>query len=142
MSMAERDCRAPAERIKERPCDPALHRPSSNRNSAERRAGDARGRGTISNRAIPALLRASGADPMFKQLSRVSALQEAIGFSLAAYIRLVRRTNRFEQPDLEALVDGRLPVIVAMWHGQHFMIPYARPKSLPSMAALISRHGD
>jgi lysophospholipid acyltransferase (LPLAT)-like uncharacterized protein len=79
---------------------------------------------------------------MLKRLSMMGALQEAVGFSLATYIRLVRRTNRFEQPDLEALVDGRLPVIVAMWHGQHFMISYARPKTLLRMAALISRHRD
>ncbi|HLJ71355.1 MAG TPA: lysophospholipid acyltransferase family protein [Roseiarcus sp.] len=79
---------------------------------------------------------------MLKRLGKSKLAHEALGLLLAAYIRLVRRTNRFDQPDLEALVDGKLPVIVAMWHGQHFMIPFARPKTMPRIAALISRHGD
>ncbi|HLH51739.1 MAG TPA: lysophospholipid acyltransferase family protein [Roseiarcus sp.] len=79
---------------------------------------------------------------MLKRLGKSKLAHEALGFLLAAYIRLVRRTNRFDQPDLEKLVDGKLPVIVAMWHGQHFMIPFARPKTMPRLAALISRHGD
>lgn len=79
---------------------------------------------------------------MLKRLSKSKLAHEALGFLLAAYIRLVRRTNRFDQPDLEKLVDGKLPVIVAMWHGQHFMIPFARPRTMPKIAALISRHGD
>ena len=29
-----------------------------------------------------------------------------------------------------------------MWHGQHFMISFAWPRSIDRMAALISRHGD
>jgi lysophospholipid acyltransferase (LPLAT)-like uncharacterized protein len=79
---------------------------------------------------------------MLKRLGKSKLAHEALGFLLAAYIRLVRRTNRFDRPDLEKLVDGKLPVIVAMWHGQHFMIPFARPKTMPRLAALISRHGD
>lgn len=79
---------------------------------------------------------------MLKRLGKSKLAHEALGFLLAAYIRLVRRTTRFDQPDLEGLVDGKLPVIVAMWHGQHFMISFARPKTMPRIAALISRHGD
>lgn len=79
---------------------------------------------------------------MLKGLGKSKFAHEALGFILAGYIRLVRRTNRFELPDIEKLVDGKLPVIVAMWHGQHFMIPYARPRTMKSLAALISRHDD
>src|SRR5579872_543791 len=79
---------------------------------------------------------------MLKRLGKSKLAHEALGLLLAAYMRLVRRTNRFDQPDLEKLVEGKLPVIVAMWHGQHFMIHFARPKTMPRMAALISRHDD
>ena len=81
---------------------------------------------------------------MLKRLGRTRFVQEALGLLLAAYIRLVRRTNRFatEPPDLDAFIAGQTPLIVAMWHGQHFMISYAWPKSIARMAALISRHGD
>jgi lysophospholipid acyltransferase (LPLAT)-like uncharacterized protein len=71
-------------------------------------------------------------------------VQETLGFLLAVYIWLVRRTNRFvvEPPDLDAAIAGQTPLIVAMWHGQHFMISFAWPRSIARMAALISRHGD
>jgi lysophospholipid acyltransferase (LPLAT)-like uncharacterized protein len=69
---------------------------------------------------------------------------ETLGFLLAQYLRLVRRTNRFthEPADLEAVILGHMPVIVAMWHGQHLMISFAWPKSIGRVAALISRHRD
>lgn len=81
---------------------------------------------------------------MLKRLGRVKFLQEALGFLLAAYIRLVRRTNRFESEpaDLEALAADNAPLIIAMWHGQHFMISFGRPPVLKRVVALISRHGD
>jgi hypothetical protein len=81
---------------------------------------------------------------MFKRLGKTRYAQEALGFFLAAYIWLVRRTNRFviEPQDLDAFVAGQTPVIVAMWHGQHFMVSFAWPKAVVRMAALISRHGD
>jgi lysophospholipid acyltransferase (LPLAT)-like uncharacterized protein len=67
-----------------------------------------------------------------------------LGFLLAQYLRFVRRTNRFthEPADLEAVLGGNAPVIVAMWHGQHLMIPFVWPKSIARAAALISRHRD
>jgi lysophospholipid acyltransferase (LPLAT)-like uncharacterized protein len=81
---------------------------------------------------------------MHKRLGRTKFAQEALGFLLATYIRLVRRTNRFilEPNDIDQAIAGQTPLIVAMWHGQHFMISYAWPRSIARMAALISRHGD
>ncbi len=69
--------------------------------------------------------------------------QEALGRLLAGYLRLVRRTNRivFEPADIYDHVRPELPVIYAMWHGQHIMIPFARPDWMPA-ASLVSRHGD
>jgi len=81
---------------------------------------------------------------MLKRLGQMTFVQEALGLMLAAYIRLIRASNRFaiEPPDIDAAIHGQTPVIVAMWHGQHFMISFAWPKSIARMAALISRHGD
>jgi lysophospholipid acyltransferase (LPLAT)-like uncharacterized protein len=69
--------------------------------------------------------------------------QEALGRSLAWYLRLVRRTNRFvtEPADIYERVRPELPLIIAMWHGQHIMIPFARPDWMPA-CSLVSRHGD
>jgi lysophospholipid acyltransferase (LPLAT)-like uncharacterized protein len=69
--------------------------------------------------------------------------QEAIGRTLAGYLRLVRRTNRFvtEPADILDQVRPELPLIFAMWHGQHIMIPFARPDWMPA-CSLVSRHGD
>jgi lysophospholipid acyltransferase (LPLAT)-like uncharacterized protein len=73
-----------------------------------------------------------------------SAAQETLGALFAAYIWLVRRTNRFtiEPADLNDRITGNTPVIVAMWHGQHMMISYAWPSAIERMGALISRHVD
>lgn len=71
-------------------------------------------------------------------------MQEALGFLLAAYLRLVQRTTRFryEPADVDAAIAGQTPLIVAMWHGQHLMISFAWPRSIVRMAALISRSVD
>jgi lysophospholipid acyltransferase (LPLAT)-like uncharacterized protein len=70
--------------------------------------------------------------------------QEAFGLLLAGYLRLVERTSRFTTvpADLDAYVKGRTPVIAAMWHGQHLMMPLARPATFGPLAVLISRHED
>ena len=70
--------------------------------------------------------------------------EEVLGLLFALYLWLVRRTNRFvrEPADLDSVIAGQTPVIVAMWHGQHLMISFAWPKSIAAMAALISRHRD
>ena len=80
---------------------------------------------------------------MLKKLGRTRFVQEAIGFILVAYLRLVRRTTRFtcDPPDFLEAMEPRLPVITAMWHGQHFMVHYAWPRGA-RVAALISRSGD
>lgn len=80
---------------------------------------------------------------LLKRIGRSRIAQETAGFVLAAYLRLVRATNRFaiEPADFTGTIAPHLPVITAMWHGQHFMIHYAWPRGA-RVAALISRHGD
>ena len=81
---------------------------------------------------------------MARRFGRSELAQEAIGRMLASYLRLVRRTSRITTvpDDLDALIKGRLPLIAAMWHGQHLMMPLARPVTMDRLAVLISRHED
>ena len=55
----------------------------------------------------------------------------------------MRRTNRFvmEPEDAYDRIGPLMPVIAAMWHGQHFMVHFAkRPQD--RAASLVSRSGD
>ena len=80
---------------------------------------------------------------MFKTLGRTAYVQSAIGASAVAWLRLVRATTRFDIEPVgfpDAARDDQ-PIIVAMWHGQHFMVSYAWPRGM-RVSALISRSGD
>ena len=69
---------------------------------------------------------------MIKRLGRHPWVLSGVGSLLAGYLKLVYHTNRFViDPDgVHARMEEELPVIVAMWHGQHFMVPFAKPVSL------------
>ena len=80
---------------------------------------------------------------LLKRIIRSRAVQESLGFLVAGYLGLVRRTNRFvmEPADAYDRIGPQMPVIAAMWHGQHFMIHFAkRPQD--RAAILVSRSGD
>lgn len=81
---------------------------------------------------------------MALQIFKKPAVQEAIGRLLASYLRFVQKTNRISivpEAVYETKVRPDLPVIVAMWHGQHLMVPYGRPDWM-NASSLVSRHGD
>ena len=80
---------------------------------------------------------------MLKGLLRSRAALAAASLIASGYLRFVRATNSFAQepPGFLDRIAPELPVIVAMWHGQHFMIHYAWPPGA-RVAALISRHKD
>lgn len=80
---------------------------------------------------------------LLKRIARSRPVQETLGLLLAGYLRLVRATSRVttDPADLYEKAGPEMPVIVAMWHGQHFMVPFARRPQDPA-AALVSRHGD
>ena len=80
---------------------------------------------------------------MLKTLGRTRGALEAAGAIVGSYLKLVQATTRFiqEPPGFLDSIHGDLPAIVAMWHGQHFMVHYAWPAKTP-IAALISRHED
>ena len=78
-----------------------------------------------------------------KKILRSRPVLRGAGKAMAAYLKLVQRTNRFvvEPADAEGAIYAHAPVIIAMWHGQHFMIPFIkRPQD--RAAVIISRHGD
>nr|WP_194303971.1 lysophospholipid acyltransferase family protein [Chthonobacter albigriseus] len=70
-------------------------------------------------------------------------VQQTLGTLLAGYLKTVRHTSRFvfDPPDLYERVAGMTPVIIAMWHGQHFMMPFARPEGM-DVRVMISRHAE
>jgi lysophospholipid acyltransferase (LPLAT)-like uncharacterized protein len=80
---------------------------------------------------------------MLKRLGRSAAVQSLVGALAVAWLRLVRATTRFvvEPEGFPEATRREEPVIVAMWHGQHFMVSYAWPKGM-RVSALISRSGD
>jgi lysophospholipid acyltransferase (LPLAT)-like uncharacterized protein len=81
---------------------------------------------------------------MARRVGRSELGQDAVGFLLASYLRLVERTGRFTTipEDLDAHIADERPIIAAMWHGQHLMAPLARPRTMGPVAVLISRHED
>jgi lysophospholipid acyltransferase (LPLAT)-like uncharacterized protein len=70
------------------------------------------------------------------------AFLKTTGVLSAEYLRLVWATNRvtFDPPDIHKRMQQELPVILAMWHGQHFLIPFVR--GTVKSKVLVSRHRD
>src|SRR5215472_4553530 len=77
-----------------------------------------------------------------RRIARSPTVQRFIGLLAAEYLRLVWRTSRLtiEPADLYKTVEPHQPVIVAMWHGQHFMVPFLSRGH--RVKVLISRHRD
>jgi lysophospholipid acyltransferase (LPLAT)-like uncharacterized protein len=80
---------------------------------------------------------------LIKRITRSRFVQEALGFLVARYLTFVQRTNRFvmEPADAYDRIGPQMPVIAAMWHGQHFMIHFAK-RHQDKAASLVSRSGD
>ncbi len=77
-----------------------------------------------------------------RRIARSPALQKTLGFIAAGYLRLVWRTNllTIDPADAYDRIEPDQPVILALWHGQHFMAPFVRRKH--RVKVLISRHRD
>jgi len=77
-----------------------------------------------------------------RKISRSPWFQRAAGFLAAEFLRLVWLTNRFslDPPDIYEKAEPDFPLIIAFWHGQHFMMPFLRRNYRAKV--LISRHGD
>ncbi|MCX2723838.1 lysophospholipid acyltransferase family protein [Roseibium salinum] len=80
---------------------------------------------------------------MMKRLARHPWVLSGVGTLLAGYLKLVYLTNRFvlDPEGVHEDTEQHLPVIVAMWHGQHFLVPFAKPSHWPAKV-MISRSVD
>jgi lysophospholipid acyltransferase (LPLAT)-like uncharacterized protein len=84
-----------------------------------------------------------------KRLLRQPPVTRALGRIAAGYLRLVGATNRFTleaggrngEPTGYDWLDGQIPAIVGMWHGQHIQMPLMRRPS-DRVATIISRNPD
>jgi lysophospholipid acyltransferase (LPLAT)-like uncharacterized protein len=78
-----------------------------------------------------------------RQLTRSHWVQRATGIAAAHYLRFVWQTTRFsvEPADVYERIYHYAPLILAFWHGQHFLTPFIRPEDMRAKV-LISRHRD
>jgi lysophospholipid acyltransferase (LPLAT)-like uncharacterized protein len=78
-----------------------------------------------------------------RKLTRSLWVQKATGVAAAHYLRLVWHTTRWTVEPADALerIPGSAPLILAFWHGQHFLTPFIKPPHLRAKV-LISRHRD
>jgi lysophospholipid acyltransferase (LPLAT)-like uncharacterized protein len=79
---------------------------------------------------------------LLKRLVGSRAFQKIAGVMAAEYLRLVWKTTRFvyEPEDMYTHAETLMPVIIGMWHGQHFLASFLR-RHHPGKV-LISRHRD
>ena len=77
-----------------------------------------------------------------RRLKQQRWVRKTIGVAAAEYLRLVWKTSRFtlEPADFYERAEPEQPLIIAMWHGQHFMMPFLRRHH--RVKVLISRHSD
>ncbi len=77
-----------------------------------------------------------------RRLKNEPWVQKTVGVLAAEYLRLVWTTSRFTMEPAEPyrLYESQQPVIIAMWHGQHFLLPFLRRQY--RFRVLISRHSD
>jgi lysophospholipid acyltransferase (LPLAT)-like uncharacterized protein len=77
-----------------------------------------------------------------RRLARTPAAQRIAGLAAAEYLRFTWMTSRLtlEPADFYEKLAPRLPVIIALWHGQHFMTPFISRGH--RVKVLISRHRD
>jgi lysophospholipid acyltransferase (LPLAT)-like uncharacterized protein len=80
--------------------------------------------------------------PVLKRMTKVLWFRKTIAIVVAEYLRLVWNTTRIvvEPHDINERALSVAPMIVAMWHGQHFLTPFLVTQHPTKV--LISRHSD
>ena len=80
---------------------------------------------------------------LLKRIGTSDAVTRLAGRSAAAYLRFVRRTStlEFEPSEPYEFFGHLLPGIIAMWHGQHLMVPFVR-RDGHDVRVMISKHRD
>jgi lysophospholipid acyltransferase (LPLAT)-like uncharacterized protein len=77
-----------------------------------------------------------------RRLKNERWVQQTVGVMAAEYLRLVWHTSRFimEPTEPYRMYEAEQPVIITMWHGQHFLLPFLKRQY--RFRVLISRHSD
>ncbi|WP_162654067.1 lysophospholipid acyltransferase family protein [Lentilitoribacter sp. Alg239-R112] len=82
---------------------------------------------------------------MSKRIFRSKAFQHIVGYLVHKTLSFVCYSNKLDkdhQLQLEAS-EAHEPVIFAIWHGQHFLMPYVYPRhKRKNMVALVSKSKD
>jgi lysophospholipid acyltransferase (LPLAT)-like uncharacterized protein len=79
---------------------------------------------------------------MLKKIGSSAFVQRLAGGLLSGYLKLVWATARVEiDPRLYHYTEANWPVIVTLWHGQHFLLPFLRKPNY-NFAVLISKSRD
>lgn len=80
---------------------------------------------------------------LWKHIGRQQWAKVTIGVAAAEYLRLVAKTSRLklEPVDIYERIEADMPVIVALWHGQHLLAPMLRKVTF-RIKMLASRHRD
>ena len=81
---------------------------------------------------------------MFSSLLKSKALINAVGKTLAGYIRFIKRTSQVSE-DPPEFIEKNLPdapLIISMWHGQGMLIPFIRPRDDIKVAIMVAKHID
>ena len=78
-----------------------------------------------------------------RRLFRSRPVQIGVAIAAAEYLRLVWKTSSFvvEPQDIYEQAGAEIPVILAMWHGQHFLMPFVK-RAEHRVKVLVSRHRD
>jgi lysophospholipid acyltransferase (LPLAT)-like uncharacterized protein len=80
---------------------------------------------------------------MLKSFIRSETAVALAGYLLAAHYWFVRRTNRMvcePREDFYAPFDNNHAVIVALWHGEHFLIPFLGRKGKDDRFTPLTTH--
>ena len=79
--------------------------------------------------------------PALKRIVASPAFQATMGAAASWYLRLVWKTSRVTIEPATIYETVKLPAIITMWHGQHFMMPFLKLETHRAKV-LISRHRD
>lgn len=80
---------------------------------------------------------------MLKKLVGSDLFRRSVASVIAGWFRFVRATCRMvvEPAPPNIQTQGQRPLVVTSWHGEHFMLPFAKPPGW-TLKAMISRSRD
>jgi lysophospholipid acyltransferase (LPLAT)-like uncharacterized protein len=78
-----------------------------------------------------------------RPLAQSRLVKRAIASTLAGVLRFTRWTNPLVNKDLDIArtYEKVTPAIIALWHGQHLLIPFYYPRGKP-LIVMVSRSAD